>query len=106
MKHERKNSRKGSPLHLLTAAVLAAATFGATGAAKKPAFRPVPPTAVARDSLIRPGETRFAHLWQLTFGGQNAEAYWSADGTKLTFQAMVGDARCDQHLCTTSPAER
>ena len=28
--------------------------------------------------MIRDGETHFAHLWQLTFGGENAEAYWSA----------------------------
>ena len=27
--------------------------------------------------MIRAGETHFAHLWQLTFGGENAEAYWS-----------------------------
>lgn len=57
---------------------------------------PLPPNAANVDSLIRPGESHFAHLWQLTFGGQNAEAYWSADGTKLIFQAMVGDAKCDQ----------
>jgi len=70
--------------------------LAATGASKKPAFRPVPPTAVAQDSLIRPGEAHFAHLWQLTFGGQNAEAYWSADGTKLSFQATVEGQGCDQ----------
>ena len=55
-------------------------------------FRPVPPSAVAQDSLIRPGEGHFAHLWQLTFGGQNAEAYWSGDGTRLT---RVRPARID-----------
>ena len=59
-------------------------------------FRPVPPTAVAQDSLIRPGETHFAHLWQLTFGGQNAEAYWSADGTKLIWQSTRDQWKCDQ----------
>src|SRR6187549_718753 len=74
----------------------ALAALAATGASKKPAYRPVPPTAVVQDSLIRPGETRFAHLWQLTFGGQNAEAYWSADGTKLSFQATVEGQGCDQ----------
>src|SRR5262249_59693143 len=64
--------------------------------AKPAPFRPVPPTAVAQDSLIRPGETHFAHLWQLTFGGQNAEAYWSGDGTKLIWQCTDGDRKCDQ----------
>src|SRR5262249_57781237 len=66
------------------------------GGAKAAPCRPVPPTAVAQDSLIRPGETHFAHLWQLTFGGQNAEAYWSGDGTKLIWQCTVGDWKCDQ----------
>lgn len=83
---------------VLTAALVVAA-LAATAAAKKPAFRPVPPTAVQRDSLIRPGEAHFAHLWQLTFGGQNAEAYWSGDGTKLMFQSMQntpGAWGCDQ----------
>jgi Tol biopolymer transport system component len=59
-------------------------------------FRPVPPTAVAQDSLIRPGETHFAHLWQLTSGGQNAEAYWSGDGTKLIWQRSGEEWKCDQ----------
>lgn len=81
-------------LSLVAGLVLAA--LAATGAAKKPAFRPVPPTAKERDALIRPGEKHFAHLWQLTFGGQNAEAYWSADGRRLSFQATVGDMKCDQ----------
>src|ERR1051326_3017453 len=61
-----------------------------------PPFRPVPPTAVEADSLIRDGETHFAHLWQLTSGGQNAEAYWSGDGTKLIWQWTNDAWRCDQ----------
>jgi len=48
---------------------------------------PLPPHAAVADSLIRDGETHFAHLWQLTFGGENAEAYWSDDGRKLIFQS-------------------
>lgn len=58
-------------------------------------FRP-PPTAVAQDSLIRAGETHFRHLWQITFGGQNAEGYFSADGTKLIFQSTRDGYPCDQ----------
>ena len=57
---------------------------------------PVPPTAAASDSLIRPGEEHFAHLWQLTFGGENAEGYWSADGRKLVFQSTRDGWPCDQ----------
>ena len=34
-------------------------------------------------------EVHFKNLRQLTFGGQNAEAYWSTDGKKLVWQARV-----------------
>lgn len=47
-------------------------------------------------ALRDPRETHFAHVRQLTFGGQNAEAYWSFDGTRLIFQAKGGDLLCDQ----------
>ena len=40
--------------------------------------------------------TYLSGLRQLTFGGQNAEAYWSPDGAKLVFQSTSGDASCDQ----------
>lgn len=33
---------------------------------------------------------------QLTFGGENAEAYWSPDGKRLIFQSTRGEAKCDQ----------
>lgn len=64
---------------------------------------PAPTTATdaapeAKDSLIHPMEKHFKSLKQLTFGGDNAEAYWSFDGTRLVFQAHVpawGDG-CDQ----------
>ncbi|HET9327959.1 MAG TPA: hypothetical protein VFQ05_14425 [Candidatus Eisenbacteria bacterium] len=64
----------------------------------QPPARPVPPTAVAADTLIRKGETHIARLWQLTFGGENAEAYWSADGTKLIFQSTRDGYPCDQQF--------
>lgn len=35
-----------------------------------------------------PGETHLSHVRQLTFGGQNAEAYWSADCKQLIWQAQ------------------
>lgn len=56
----------------------------------------MPPTAVKADALIREGEGHFRHLWQLTFGGQNAEGYFSGDGTKLILQSTRGDWPCDQ----------
>jgi len=37
-----------------------------------------------------------ANMSQLTFGGQNAEAYWSPDGTRLIFQTTRPPYQCDQ----------
>ena len=54
--------------------------------------------STAKDTLILPGETHFKSLKQLTFGGDNAEAYWSFAGDKLVFQVTNqawGDS-CDQ----------
>ena len=44
-------------------------------------------TETAKDSLIYPEETHFKSLRQVTFGGDNAEAYWSFDDTQLVFQS-------------------
>jgi Tol biopolymer transport system component len=43
-----------------------------------------------------PRETLLAGTRQLTAGGQNAEAYFSADGTKIIFQATRDSYDCDQ----------
>lgn len=42
------------------------------------------PASVARPS--EPGEVHLTNIRQLTFGGQNAEAYWSVDGKYLVYQ--------------------
>jgi Tol biopolymer transport system component len=76
------------------AAIAMALALGAAGAAR--AALPVPPGAAPSDSLIRDGERHFEHLWQFTFGGQNAEGYWSADGGKLIFQSTRDGWPCDQ----------
>jgi TolB protein len=41
-------------------------------------------------------ERHLANIKQLTFGGENAEAYFSPDGTQLIFQATRADYPCDQ----------
>ena len=46
--------------------------------------------------LATPQEKHLRNVHQLTFGGQNAEAYFSPDGTKLIFQSSHGDVKCDQ----------
>lgn len=51
--------------------------------------------AMIRDPL--PEERRFASLAQLTFEGENAEAYYSSDGQRLIFQRRhEGEYECDQ----------
>src|SRR5215469_3142969 len=52
--------------------------------------------ASADDPLRLPQETHLRNVRQLTFGGENAEAYFSADGKKLIFQSTHGDVKCDQ----------
>ncbi len=41
-------------------------------------------------------ETHLANLRQLTFGGENAEAYFSSDGSELIFQSTREGVPCDQ----------
>lgn len=42
-----------------------------------------------------PGEIHFKNLRQLTFGGENAEAYFSHDGRQLIFQSTRAGLGCD-----------
>ena len=44
------------------------------------------------------GERHLRNIRQLTFGGQNAEAYFSFDGTRIIFQSTRGDMKCDQQF--------
>jgi TolB protein len=50
--------------------------------------------------LHDPREKRLANVRQLTFGGQNAEAYWSYDGKRLIYQYTgpheSGEIKADQ----------
>lgn len=41
-------------------------------------------------------EVHLTEVRQLTFGGENAEAYWSPDGTELVFQSTREPYECDQ----------
>ena len=38
------------------------------------------------DTVQFEGETHFKNVQQLTFGGDNAEAYWSFDSKRIIFQ--------------------
>ena len=52
----------------------------------------------AADTLHYNDEKHFANMQQLTFGGDNAEAYFSYDGSMITFQrtAPKDGVECDQ----------
>ncbi len=51
---------------------------------------------VQAQSLAVPGEKHLANIKQLTFGGENAEAYFSFDGKQLIFQSKRDGRGCDQ----------
>lgn len=51
---------------------------------------------VAGPAVLGPGEIHLRNLRQITFGGENAEAYFSADGKRLSLQATTAKDRCDQ----------
>ena len=48
------------------------------------------------NEYIVANEIHFKNLRQLTFSGENAEAYFSSDSKKLIFQSHDGDGLCDQ----------
>lgn len=47
-------------------------------------------------NLAVEGEKHLQNIKQLTFGGENAEAYFSSDGKKLSFQSKRDNLQCDQ----------
>jgi TolB protein len=52
--------------------------------------------ASPQSNLALPQEKHLRNIRQLTFGGENAEAYFSADGRKLIFQSTRDGRECDQ----------
>ena len=63
-------------------------------------FKPATPAYIPlkNDTLHYPQETHFKNVQQLTFGGDNAEAYWSYDGKSIVFQrtSLKDGVPCDQ----------
>jgi Tol biopolymer transport system component len=59
------------------------------------------------DSTLYSREKHFANLKQLTFGGDNAEAYWSFDGKSVSFQSNNKNwgLNCDQIFYTPIGAD-
>ena len=54
------------------------------------------PVVALDDKLSFPEERHLRNIRQLTFGGENAEAYFSSDGRKLIFQSTRDGRGCDQ----------
>ncbi len=52
--------------------------------------------AARRPVPADPRERHLGNLRQITFGGQNAEAYFSPDGSRLIFQSARDGRQCDQ----------
>src|ERR1700746_1258390 len=75
--------KKSASLFLSTAILGVAALLAAAPSQNATAPAPQP-------------EKHLRNIKQLTFGGQNAEAYFSADGKKLIFQSTRDNVKCDQ----------
>lgn len=60
------------------------------------ASKPAMPVQEISGNLAFPGEKHLANIKQLTFGGENAEAYFSSDGKQLIFQSTRDGYPCDQ----------
>lgn len=61
-------------------------------------FTTIAQTVVPNDTLRFEGEHFFKNIQQLTFGGDNAEAYWSFDSKYIVFQRtnLKDGLNCDQ----------
>jgi TolB protein len=79
--------------------VFAAAVLAACSPRPEPVqnAQPLARPGVPADVQAVPGESRLSNLHMLTNGGENAEAYFSADAAQLIFQATrPGVSNCDQ----------
>lgn len=77
-----RSGRPAALRHLLFSAVLTFTTLQV-------------PDVAAQALPPLPGEVHLANIRQLTFGGENAEGYFSFDETKLIFQATHAPRTCD-----------
>ncbi len=82
---------KGAPLLLL-----ALATCCPPKPATTQITMPAEDLKPAQKELALPSETHFKNVRQLTFGGDNAEAYWAFGGDRLIYQTNKKPYQCDQ----------
>src|ERR1700690_2023553 len=84
-----------------TSMILACSVLLSAGVslAQTPSAAPTATSAASSGLRSDPGAPEEKHLQnvrQLTFGGSNAEAYFSADGKRLIFQSTRDTLQCDQ----------
>src|SRR5436305_1368808 len=87
------------PSRLVRAVALHRAAAFALCACSASSRQPAPNesnTASVADITAAPGERHLRNVRQLTFGGENAEAYFSHDGKRLIFQSTRDGRSCDQ----------
>src|ERR1043166_5792194 len=77
-------------LRLLLGLAVASSLIGSALGASLPAVQRAPAA-----SLALPQERHLRNVKQLTFEGENSEAYFAFDGSRLTFQSTAGHG-CDQ----------
>ena len=84
--------KKFTLLSLVVVAIFVVSAFDTTK------FTPQQLAVTKADTIQFPGETHFANVRQLTFGGDNAEAYFSFDGKYIVFQKTnpKEGINCDQ----------
>lgn len=73
---------------------------GGASSSAAPAVTPFPAVvqrpAENATALLRSDEPHLRNLRRLTFGGDNAEAYWAPDGKRLILQVTPKGGGCDQ----------
>lgn len=77
----------------LIAVLIITISYSFTGCIKSDSYDP------SKDTLRYEGEVHIRNIRQLTFGGNNAEAYWSFDNKQLVFQSdwdKINPQGCDQ----------
>jgi Tol biopolymer transport system component len=84
------------PHLVIFTAVLCAGNAIAQSSANPPQAAQKTASEQAAGKTDVPLEKHLRNIKQLTFGGQNAEAYFSADGKKLIFQSTRDNLECDQ----------